>query len=295
MVVVHKCQECDAARFAGREWCERHTKKVQKMNVQEAPGCQVSGCAESPWVAHTLCFAHLIDESKAKDAERRSKVLKCMERKADGSECSNVAHSGYVACLPCMAALAEEETKRAEGAVWTEAKETAAILMNEIRVAEKAKADPIHGVRAVLSALSDQGWRGYEIMAQMFYGVFGIHHPFVDVKEIKYDVAVMMLLWEMQKGYQKGYVTRDQYAAFFIKVRAAFRERQSTSSLELYLPFEGFCGECWYCLGNIRVNRYVLCPKCGSKRCPHASNHTLDCTNSNEPGQPGSIYENVPR
>lgn len=33
-----------------------------------------------------------------------------------------------------------------------------------------------------------------------------------------------------------------------------------------------------------------LCPLCGNKRCPKASDHELACTNSNEPGQPGSIY-----
>lgn len=33
-----------------------------------------------------------------------------------------------------------------------------------------------------------------------------------------------------------------------------------------------------------------LCPNCGNKRCPKASDHTLDCTNSNEPGQAGSIF-----
>lgn len=34
-----------------------------------------------------------------------------------------------------------------------------------------------------------------------------------------------------------------------------------------------------------------LCVKCGNKRCPHATNHLLACTGSNEPGQSGSIYE----
>ena len=33
-----------------------------------------------------------------------------------------------------------------------------------------------------------------------------------------------------------------------------------------------------------------LCPLCGNKRCPKATDIALDCTNSNEPGQPGSIY-----
>jgi Zn finger protein HypA/HybF involved in hydrogenase expression len=33
-----------------------------------------------------------------------------------------------------------------------------------------------------------------------------------------------------------------------------------------------------------------LCPTCGNKRCPRATDHNLACTNSNEPGQEGSIY-----
>ena len=34
----------------------------------------------------------------------------------------------------------------------------------------------------------------------------------------------------------------------------------------------------------------VVCSKCGNKRCPHATYHKRACTNSNEPGQPGSVY-----
>jgi hypothetical protein len=33
-----------------------------------------------------------------------------------------------------------------------------------------------------------------------------------------------------------------------------------------------------------------LCPDCGNKRCPKASNHNNECSNSNEPNQAGSIY-----
>ena len=36
--------------------------------------------------------------------------------------------------------------------------------------------------------------------------------------------------------------------------------------------------------------RMVLCPDCGNKRCPKANDHRNACTNSNEPGQPGSAY-----
>jgi len=34
----------------------------------------------------------------------------------------------------------------------------------------------------------------------------------------------------------------------------------------------------------------IVCPDCGNKRCPKASNHALKCTNSNDPNQVGSIY-----
>lgn len=41
------------------------------------------------------------------------------------------------------------------------------------------------------------------------------------------------------------------------------------------------------------VKKMILCPECGNKRCPHASDHRLKCTNSNETGQPGSIYPKI--
>ena len=34
----------------------------------------------------------------------------------------------------------------------------------------------------------------------------------------------------------------------------------------------------------------IVCPVCGNKRCPHASDHREACTASNEPGQVGSRY-----
>jgi hypothetical protein len=40
------------------------------------------------------------------------------------------------------------------------------------------------------------------------------------------------------------------------------------------------------------LTRMILCPTCGNKRCPHAAEHTHLCTNSNEPGQVGSLYAN---
>ena len=34
----------------------------------------------------------------------------------------------------------------------------------------------------------------------------------------------------------------------------------------------------------------IVCPKCGNKRCPRATDHRYECTGSNDPGQEGSIY-----
>jgi hypothetical protein len=35
--------------------------------------------------------------------------------------------------------------------------------------------------------------------------------------------------------------------------------------------------------------RYA-CEMCGNKRCPHHTDHSLACTNSNDTGQPGSVF-----
>jgi len=40
----------------------------------------------------------------------------------------------------------------------------------------------------------------------------------------------------------------------------------------------------------LSFSKMILCPECGNKRCPKASNHRLQCTGRNEPGQAGSIY-----
>lgn len=43
-----------------------------------------------------------------------------------------------------------------------------------------------------------------------------------------------------------------------------------------------------FSLGSL--TRFFACPKCGNKRCPHVTDHRLQCTGSNEPGQIGSDY-----
>jgi DNA-directed RNA polymerase subunit RPC12/RpoP len=50
------------------------------------------------------------------------------------------------------------------------------------------------------------------------------------------------------------------------------------------------CHSCFKIAGGFMLDRMILCPECGNKRCPKASDHQLDCTGSNEPNQPGSVY-----
>lgn len=51
------------------------------------------------------------------------------------------------------------------------------------------------------------------------------------------------------------------------------------------------CG-CHACLSELGQSAefYVLCPECGNKRCPKATNHVHACTGSNDSGQVGSVY-----
>ena len=55
-----------------------------------------------------------------------------------------------------------------------------------------------------------------------------------------------------------------------------------------------WCYQCNYGPEGIHKSpfdrRMCLCPTCGNKRCPRATSHDNACTDSNEPGQPGSNY-----
>jgi hypothetical protein len=48
---------------------------------------------------------------------------------------------------------------------------------------------------------------------------------------------------------------------------------------------------CYTCDGSPAIrSRMYLCAICGNKRCPHATDHRLDCSGSNAPGQEGLYY-----
>ena len=52
------------------------------------------------------------------------------------------------------------------------------------------------------------------------------------------------------------------------------------------------CHKCFKASGVLFLTRMLLCPNCGNKRCPKASDHQFACTGSNDPGQPGSVFAN---
>ncbi|MEG4661187.1 hypothetical protein [Enterobacter cloacae] len=65
-----------------------------------------------------------------------------------------------------------------------------------------------------------------------------------------------------------------------------FRENAETST------------KCWcHTCRPVKISdmRFVVCPDCGNKRCPHANDHRNACTGSNEPGQEGSAYPAAPQ
>jgi len=45
---------------------------------------------------------------------------------------------------------------------------------------------------------------------------------------------------------------------------------------------------------SIETCQMIICPTCGCKRCPHATDHRNTCTGSNDVGQIGSLYGTSP-
>lgn len=99
-------------------------------------------------------------------------------------------------------------------------------------------------------------------------------------------------------------VSQDEFANNFDRI---FGQKKEPKTIEkLIFPdgdnqeWDGKECSCHRCIKEKKLtqngiplgaSRMILCPECGNKRCPKASDHTLECTNSNEPGQPGSIYQ----
>jgi hypothetical protein len=64
--------------------------------------------------------------------------------------------------------------------------------------------------------------------------------------------------------------------------------KRSSQAVE-QMTYTGACW-CYECAPGLHSQHMVLCPVCGNKRCPFATDHINACSGSNEPGQPGSAY-----
>jgi hypothetical protein len=81
-------------------------------------------------------------------------------------------------------------------------------------------------------------------------------------------------------------------------VNSAYLEDDNMTDREMMQQAECWCHKCNEnkLVNNIQfsMTRMILCPTCGNKRCPKASDHRLVCTESNDPNQQGSIYTTPP-
>ena len=105
---------------------------------------------------------------------------------------------------------------------------------------------------------------------------------------------------KMKEKFENPYLDRDRCLDDWIVVNWAVE----TDKWGNKLPIEQEKIECWcrkchegHVVGEIggfqipyAMSVMIVCPKCGNKRCPHASDHNYECTGSNEPGQEGSVY-----
>jgi hypothetical protein len=72
--------------------------------------------------------------------------------------------------------------------------------------------------------------------------------------------------------------------------------KKAIAELESQEPVTRYCcHSCFKTSGGVMLDRMIVCPTCGNKRCPKASDHTLQCTNSNDLNQVGSIYTHPPQ
>ena len=104
------------------------------------------------------------------------------------------------------------------------------------------------------------------------------------------------------QGYGYSGLAADAWCNAMHLFAAAIRSLPLTSKDSDAEPVAD-CGNCHKCLEGkfddrflpikmpIAGTRMILCPVCGNKRCPKASNHELVCTGSNDTGQEGSVYK----
>ncbi len=75
-----------------------------------------------------------------------------------------------------------------------------------------------------------------------------------------------------------------------------YKSQQQPPDIQTNEAFEDLADEkcsCAKCKPNVFPHdvRFIVCSICGNKRCPHAADHDNPCTNSNDEGQKGRLYD----
>ena len=124
----------------------------------------------------------------------------------------------------------------------------------------------------------------------------GPHMP--ELKSVPADADDNFYSWFgrfWHENYQQNNYTTSAKQMLGTMAEFAFRAGRESATQASNSPV---IPDCWcHTCRPVKMNdmRFVVCPECGNKRCPHANDHRNACTGSNKPGQIGSAYPAAPQ
>jgi hypothetical protein len=106
---------------------------------------------------------------------------------------------------------------------------------------------------------------------------------------IKKDLEHYQQVISMQPHLKRRFEAYSEMVAERQRVKDL--ENRVKEQAELIRLLQKKTCHCYICADPFtRLTTMIVCPKCGNKRCPHATNHNMPCTDSNAPEQEGSRY-----
>jgi len=106
---------------------------------------------------------------------------------------------------------------------------------------------------------------------------------------IKKDLENYQEVLSMQPHLKRRFETYSEMVTERLRVKDL--ENRVKEQAELIRLLQKNSCHCYNCADPLtQLTRMIVCPKCGNKRCPHATNHNMECTDSNAVDQEGSRY-----
>lgn len=106
---------------------------------------------------------------------------------------------------------------------------------------------------------------------------------------IKKDLEHYQEVISMQPHLKRRFESYSEMVTERLRVKDL--ENRVKEQAELIRLLQKKTCHCYNCADPFtRLTTMIVCPKCGNKRCPHATNHNTACTDSNAPGQEGGRY-----